>query len=571
MSGTLHFRRGRKFPQRISREELYELVQEKIGECGVDLIAQAQFTSSMAKEVVGHKDHIFSSLQPKLKLRTDPAWRGAFSLVLSILEAYKMQITLDTIQTEVRDKRIPTNMKMLQKKEPKSFLADIVFQTTQGSKKTFRENVLGFSKHENIPIMSKMQSYYALRPSKSKSNNSGGMQKRQNANKQQETGNKLSFKTEIIDDEQKFSSASSNSSKQQNFSFSLKSKNSTFLNQSNQKKSIFASDQQQNSSENYDDNVDKRSKAYQKPQQRETSDINDNSENEITSKQNMQTKFGFGGGLLNINKNNLQNSNGDFSSNSSNHKTDIQQQQNQIGAETLINSNPIQQSEPTRLLNSGNTNLPQKLISNPNDQNTNLQNTSINKNNNDIHMVEEENQNEDNDFSIPDIEEESFNDHSSSNGKTHNNGQENLKNTSNNSVSNSTNENLIEENLFVDDDIEDIPSGNSVQENNKPENPNNTKINEEIKISESQNNNITDDFDEQDFVDDIPDVNSDFDVDVPDLPNAPPGSPARSQAGSNDNIEYDDFEIDDINDNIEEINSENDFDDIPEDDFDLGI
>lgn len=153
---TLHFRNGRKFPQRISKEELYELTQQKLGECGVDVVAQAQFTSLMCKSVVGNNNYMFLSLQPRLKLHTDPAWRAAYTVAISFLQTHQMQITLDTIQTEARNNKLPSHSKILQMAPEKgnvlSLLREMVLQSSQGSTPTFREYVVNFSKREKLPI-----------------------------------------------------------------------------------------------------------------------------------------------------------------------------------------------------------------------------------------------------------------------------------------------------------------------------------------------------------------------------------------------------------------------------------
>lgn len=153
---TLHFRHVRKFPQKVSKEELYELTQQKLGECGVDVVAQAQFTSLMCKNVIGNNNYLFLSLQPHLKLRTDPAWRAAYTVAISFLQIYQMQISLDTIQTEAQNNKLPSHSKILQMAPEKgnalSLLREMILQSSQGSKPTFRDYVVKFSKREKLPI-----------------------------------------------------------------------------------------------------------------------------------------------------------------------------------------------------------------------------------------------------------------------------------------------------------------------------------------------------------------------------------------------------------------------------------
>ena len=102
----LHIRNGRKFPPRIPQEELNERVEKKLTECGVDNVSQAKFTCEISKKVIGSKKHIYETLQSNIKFRDDEAWTRAYTLVFKFLEESKMQLTLETINTETQNKRI---------------------------------------------------------------------------------------------------------------------------------------------------------------------------------------------------------------------------------------------------------------------------------------------------------------------------------------------------------------------------------------------------------------------------------------------------------------------------------
>ncbi|KAH0789349.1 hypothetical protein GPJ56_006750 [Histomonas meleagridis] len=102
----LHIRNGRKFPPRIPQEELNERTEKKLAECGVDNVSQAKFTCEISKKVIGSKKPIYETLQPNIKCRDDEAWSRAYALVFKFLEEQKMQITLDTINTETQKTKL---------------------------------------------------------------------------------------------------------------------------------------------------------------------------------------------------------------------------------------------------------------------------------------------------------------------------------------------------------------------------------------------------------------------------------------------------------------------------------
>lgn len=153
----LHFRHGRKFTPRLSKEDVYEMTQNKLSECGVDQISQASFTSLLSQEVVGNKDFLFTSLQPRLKLKKDPAWRAAYTIVLNYLNSYQMSITLNTMNIEkVKDDKFPSNSKILnfapEEGNVLSLMSELVGHQLNGTKKTFRQSVLTFSQREKLDL-----------------------------------------------------------------------------------------------------------------------------------------------------------------------------------------------------------------------------------------------------------------------------------------------------------------------------------------------------------------------------------------------------------------------------------
>lgn len=145
----IKFRHGRKFPPRITREDLYKRTNQKVEECGVNNHFQALFTDKIAKEVVGLKEYKYESVQPELKLKNDVSWRSAFTVVQHYLNDFQMKITLNTISTEAQKQKLPANEAILQKTNSVSFLGQLVDDSS--NLPTFKDRVELFAKDENLP------------------------------------------------------------------------------------------------------------------------------------------------------------------------------------------------------------------------------------------------------------------------------------------------------------------------------------------------------------------------------------------------------------------------------------
>lgn len=97
---SLRLPRCRKFPRRISQEELKSRTTQEVNDKGGNTHFQAQFYSATAKEVVGSADPLFFTLQPVLREHDEEAWAQAYEFVYAFLKKHKMTITRDTVKTE---------------------------------------------------------------------------------------------------------------------------------------------------------------------------------------------------------------------------------------------------------------------------------------------------------------------------------------------------------------------------------------------------------------------------------------------------------------------------------------
>jgi hypothetical protein len=121
----------KKSPRKPPREELSdEEVQKRtsatLEACGVEMLAQAQFSYSLAKEVIGSRDFGLISMQPQLKSRNEPAWTAAYVLALKFLRQYNMKTSLATVEKEFRGARIPRESPVLGKQSPSEYMEQLL-------------------------------------------------------------------------------------------------------------------------------------------------------------------------------------------------------------------------------------------------------------------------------------------------------------------------------------------------------------------------------------------------------------------------------------------------------------
>ena len=211
MSSRLKFRHGRKFPPRVSRDELSERTQQVLSECGVDNHSQAQFTREIAKEVIGLKEYKYESLQPELKLRNDKFWRTAFSVTQSFLKDFQMDLTIDAMKIELQDNRLPLDDRF--KQDSVSFIENLL-ETNE--KLPFSERVKRFAKRENIAAPQRSSS---VQPQKKKVMDiiSSGKAKPDNKISEKNNQNKAFGNDDVDFDIHDSSKADNNNSNEQSF------------------------------------------------------------------------------------------------------------------------------------------------------------------------------------------------------------------------------------------------------------------------------------------------------------------------------------------------------------------
>ncbi|EAX98659.1 hypothetical protein TVAG_403410 [Trichomonas vaginalis G3] len=102
---------ARRFPKRLSQQELKDKTTKYMNDNGADNHYKAQYYLEAANLVVGMKDPKFFTLQPNTH-HTDyknQAWNIVYQLVLQFLEENNMKLTIDTITKECGSAGLPKN------------------------------------------------------------------------------------------------------------------------------------------------------------------------------------------------------------------------------------------------------------------------------------------------------------------------------------------------------------------------------------------------------------------------------------------------------------------------------
>lgn len=92
----------RRFPKRLSQQELKEKTTNYMNENGADNHYKAEYYLEAAKLVVGMKDQKFFTLQPNIhhKDSKNDAWGLVFQLVIQFLKQNNMNLTIESMQKE---------------------------------------------------------------------------------------------------------------------------------------------------------------------------------------------------------------------------------------------------------------------------------------------------------------------------------------------------------------------------------------------------------------------------------------------------------------------------------------
>ena len=100
---------ARRFPKRLSQEELKEKTSKYMNMNGADNHFKALYYRKTADEVVGLDDNKFYTLQPDIhhKDYKDVAWNRTFDFVIKWLQQYDMQITLEAMEKEFGSDGMP--------------------------------------------------------------------------------------------------------------------------------------------------------------------------------------------------------------------------------------------------------------------------------------------------------------------------------------------------------------------------------------------------------------------------------------------------------------------------------
>ena len=97
--------RGKKFQPRIPREQLLELTTQELQEKGVEHNSQAKLMNEIAHEIYTTDEPIFTQLRGRAFVRNTEAWSRVYSLVINFLRENEMNITIETVETELATAR----------------------------------------------------------------------------------------------------------------------------------------------------------------------------------------------------------------------------------------------------------------------------------------------------------------------------------------------------------------------------------------------------------------------------------------------------------------------------------
>lgn len=143
--------RCRKFPPRISQEELKSQTTNVMKEKGANNHFQAQFYRETSQEVVGSKDPKFATLQPILKIKDDnEAWQQSYEFVFDFLKKNEMTLTLETMNVEFNLKmQKPLSINLFDELDREQFCEDLLDQT-RNTERNFENDVNEFAEKEGI-------------------------------------------------------------------------------------------------------------------------------------------------------------------------------------------------------------------------------------------------------------------------------------------------------------------------------------------------------------------------------------------------------------------------------------
>lgn len=147
---TIKVPRSRKFPSRISQEDLKAKTSAVLKEKGANNHFQAQFYEATSQVVIGSDNFHFSTLQPKLKIKSDiEAWQMAYDFIFDFLQKNKMDLTLSTMNTEFKvEGKKPILTNTFDSIDRSNYFEDLKEQAE--NTESFSKHVDDFAKEEAI-------------------------------------------------------------------------------------------------------------------------------------------------------------------------------------------------------------------------------------------------------------------------------------------------------------------------------------------------------------------------------------------------------------------------------------
>lgn len=152
MSRRLKLPHCRKFPPRISQEELKARTTEVMKEKGANYHFQAEFYEATSQEVVGSRNPKFCTLQPKMVHHDEDHWAEAYEFVYHFLREHKMDLTLETMEKEFDRKTKPELIGTFDKEDRNRFFAELLGTAENMKEKSFQDRVEDFAVTEGLPL-----------------------------------------------------------------------------------------------------------------------------------------------------------------------------------------------------------------------------------------------------------------------------------------------------------------------------------------------------------------------------------------------------------------------------------
>lgn len=150
MSSRLRLPRCRKFPPRISQEDLKAQTTAIMKEKGANYHFQAQYYEATSHEVVGSNNPKFSTLQPSIKInKNNSAWAYSYDFVFDFLQKNNMELTLSTINVEL-GKQKPVKTNIFEEKDRNQYFKDLKQTSNTLKHQSFSKHVNEFAKEEGI-------------------------------------------------------------------------------------------------------------------------------------------------------------------------------------------------------------------------------------------------------------------------------------------------------------------------------------------------------------------------------------------------------------------------------------